>query len=72
MWSTLSERFDGTSITKFRSVTIKFDTYKKCLEHTMKKNLRQMSSMISELKDAIHPLTNEQKVQAVIRSLLQS
>ena len=26
MWSTLSERFGGTSITKLRSLTIKFDT----------------------------------------------
>ena len=38
----------------------------------MKKHLRQMSNMISKLKDAGHTLTNEQQVQAVIRSLPQN
>ena len=58
-WSALFERFDGTSITKLRPLTIKFDTYKKCLEHNMKKHLRQISNMISELEDAGHTLTDE-------------
>ena len=60
MWSTLSERFGGTSITKLKSLTIKFNTYKKGPEHNMKKHLRQMSNMISELKDSCHTLTDEQ------------
>ena len=60
MWFTLFERFGGISITKLRSLTIKFDTYKKRLEHNMKIHLRQMSNMISELKDAGHILTDEQ------------
>ena len=72
MWPTFSERFGGTPITKLRSLTIKFDTYKKRPEHNMKKHLRQMSNMISELKDASHTLTDEQQVQAVIRLLPQS
>ena len=72
MWSALFERFDGTSITKLRSLTIKFDTYKKLPKHNMKKNLRQMSNMISDLKDVGHTLTNEQQVQVLIRSLPQS
>ena len=55
------------SITKLRSLTIKFDTYKKRPERNMKKHLRQMSNMISELKDVGHTLTDEQQVQAVIR-----
>ena len=38
----------------------------------MKKHLRQMSNMISKLKDAGHTLTNEQQVQVVIRSLPQN
>ena len=59
MWSALFERFGGTSITKLRSLTIKFDAYKKRLENNMKKHLRQMSNMISELKDAGHTLTDE-------------
>ena len=69
MWSAFSERFGGTSITKLRSLTFKFDTYNKRLKHNMKKHLRQMSNMISELKDAGHTLTDEQQVQAVICSL---
>jgi gag-polypeptide of LTR copia-type len=36
----------------------------------MRQHLMEMSNMISELKDAGHILTNEQHVQAVIRSLL--
>ena len=72
MWSTLFKRFGGTSITKPRSLTIKFDFYKKRLENNMKKHLRQMSNMISELKDAGHTLTDEPQVQVVIRSLPQN
>ena len=30
LWTSLKERFGGVSLTKFRSLTIKFDTYKKC------------------------------------------
>ena len=72
MWSTLSKRFGGTSIIKLRSLTLKFDTYKKYLEHNMKKSLRHMSNMINELQDACHVLTDEQQVQVVIHSLPQS
>ena len=72
MWSVLFEKFDGTSITKLRSFTIKFDTYKKRPEHNMKKHLMQMSNMISELKNASHTLIDEQQVQAMIRLLPQS
>ena len=72
MWFTLSKRFAGMSITKIRSLTIQFDTYKKRYEHNMKKHLRQMSNMISEHKEVGHTLTDEQQVQAVICSLPQS
>ena len=72
MWSALAQRFGGTSLSKLRSLTIKFDTYKKRPENSMKKHLREMSNMISELKDAGHVLTDEQQVQAVIRSLPHS
>ena len=40
--------------------------------NNLKKNLRQLSNMISELKDECHTLTYEQQVQAVIRSLPQN
>ena len=53
IWFVLSKRFGGTSITKLRSFTIKFDTYKECPEHTKKKHLRQMSNMISEFNGKI-------------------
>ncbi|XP_031250319.1 uncharacterized protein LOC116108189 [Pistacia vera] len=69
MWSAFATKFGGTSITKLRSLTIKFDTYKKKPEHTMRVHLRHLSNMISKLRDAGHVLTDEQQVQAVIRSL---
>ena len=72
MWSALRSKFDGTPIMKHRSLTIKSDTYKKHPDHIMKKHMRHMSNMISELKDAGHTLTDEQEVQAVIRSLPNS
>ena len=69
LWIALKEKFGGVSLTKLRSLTIKFDTYKKHPDHTIKRHLREMSNMISELNDAGHKLTEEQKIQAVIRSL---
>ena len=72
LWNILREKFGGVSLTKLRSLTIKFDTYRKRPDHTMKKHLREMSNMISELNDAGHVLTEEQKIQAVIRSLPNS
>ena len=72
IWSSLKTNFGGTSVTKLRSLMIRFDTYKKKSKHSMKKHLREMSNMICELKDASHVLTNEQQVQAVIRSLPHS
>jgi transposase InsO family protein len=38
----------------------------------MKKHLRVMSNMVNELKDAGHTLTDEQQIQAIIRSLPNS
>ena len=69
LWIALKEKFGGVSLTKLRSLTIKFDTYKKHPDHTMKRHLREMSNMISVLNDAGHKLTEEQKIQAVIRFL---
>ena len=37
MWSALFKRFGGTSITKLRSLTIKFNTYKKRPKHCWNK-----------------------------------
>ena len=54
---------------KLRQLTIKFDTYKMPRNHTVKQHLREMSKMIRELGSIGHILTEEQQVQAVIRSL---
>ena len=72
LWNAFREKFGGVSLTKLCSLTIKFDTYKKRLDHTMKKHLREMSNMISELNNVGHVLTEEQKIQVVIRSLPNS
>ncbi|XP_031276066.1 uncharacterized protein LOC116134512 [Pistacia vera] len=72
MWSALATKFGGTSIAKLQPLTIKFDTYKKKPEHTMRVHVRHLSNMISQLRDASHVLTNEQQVQAIIRLFPQN
>ncbi|XP_028768008.1 tetraketide alpha-pyrone reductase 1-like [Neltuma alba] len=69
MWIALKDKFGGTSTTKLRRLTIKFDTYKLKPNNPMKQHLREMANMIRELKEAGHVLSDEQQVQAVIRSL---
>ena len=68
IWLTLKEKFGGISISRLRQLTIKFDTYKKVPNNTIKQHLRDMSNMIVELKSVEYNLTEEQQVQAVIRS----
>ncbi|XP_044503424.1 uncharacterized protein LOC123224005 [Mangifera indica] len=72
MWVALTEKFRGTTVSKLRQLTIKFDTYKKVPNKPMKQHLREMPNMIIELKKAGHDLTDEQQVQVVIRSLPDS
>jgi transposase InsO family protein len=72
MWEALKLRYGGTSATRLRGLTMKFDSYSMHYNHTMKQHLRVMSSMIRELKVAGNNLTDEQQVQAVIRSLPKS
>ncbi|KAK0588887.1 hypothetical protein LWI29_006625 [Acer saccharum] len=62
MWITLKDKFGGTSTTKLRRLTIKFDTYRKRQNHDMRQHLREMSNMIRELKSAGHSLTDEHSV----------
>ena len=62
-------QYGGTSTTRLRQLTLKFDGYKKRQNHTMRQHLTVMSNMISELRVAGHEMINEQQVQAVIRSL---
>ena len=72
MWDQLRFDFGGTSTTRLRSLVLKFETYRKDNKHTMTEHLRVMSTLIRELKEADHNLSDEQQVQAVIRSLPDS
>ena len=72
MWEQLKFAFGGTSTTRLRSLVLKFEVFRKEPKTTMTEHLRTMSSMIRELKSAGHLLTDEQQVQAVIRSLPDS
>ena len=72
MWKALKLRYGRTFSTRLRGLTMKFNSYKMHSEHTMKQHLRVMSSMIRELKSTGNNLTDEQQVQAMIRSLPSS
>ena len=72
VWDAVKVQYGGTSITKHRQLTLKFDGYKKCQNHTIKQHIMIMSNMISKLRVVGHEMTNEQQVQAVIRSLSSS
>ena len=60
MWITLKDEFGGTSSTKLRRLTIKFDTYKLRPNIPIRQHLREMSNMIRELKSTGHNLSDEQ------------
>ena len=72
IWNALKEKYGGTSTTKLRRLTIKFDTYKLRPNTLMEQHLREMSLLIRELKNANSIITDEQQVQVVIRSLPDS
>jgi hypothetical protein len=72
MWDQLKFDFGGTSTTRLRSLVLKFEVYRKYPKHTMIEHLRMMSGMIRDIKVAINVLTDEQQVQAIILSLLDS
>lgn len=65
----MREKYGGTSVTRLRQLTSKFDTYKKLPNHNITQHVRIMSTVIRELKLVGHILSNEQQVQASIRSL---
>jgi hypothetical protein len=69
VWDAVKIQYGGTSTTRLRQLTLKFDGYKKCQNQTMRQHLTVMSNMISELKGVGHEMTDEQQVQPVIRSL---
>jgi hypothetical protein len=69
VWDAVKIQYRGTSTTRLRQLTLKFDGYKKRQNQTMRQHLTVMSNMISELRGAGHEMTDEKQVQAVIRSL---
>ncbi|KAL6290046.1 hypothetical protein ACE6H2_007556 [Prunus campanulata] len=72
LWNQLKFDFGGTSTTRLRNLVLKFEVYRKNPKHTIHEHLRVLSSMIRDLKAAGNTLTDEQQVQAVIRSLPDS
>ena len=62
VWDAVKIQFGGTSTTRLRQLTLKFDAYKKQSNHTMRQHLTIMSNMISKLKGGGHELNNEQRV----------
>uniref|UniRef100_A0A2N9HH17 Integrase catalytic domain-containing protein n=1 Tax=Fagus sylvatica TaxID=28930 RepID=A0A2N9HH17_FAGSY len=68
MWDQLKFDCGGTSITRLRSLVLKFEVYRKDPKHTMTEHLRIMSGMICGLKVVGNVLTDEQQVQAATKS----
>ena len=72
MWTSFKARFEGTIMTRLRTLTMKLDTYRVQRGDYMAVHLRKMLRMISELKVTGNNLFDEQQIQAVIRSLPNS
>ncbi|KAM0988867.1 hypothetical protein ACFX2A_012976 [Malus domestica] len=68
MWDQLKFSYGGTSTTRLRSLVLKFEVYRMDHKHSVSEHLRKMSNMIRDFKVAGIILTDEQQVQAVIRS----
>ena len=69
IWNALKVKFDETSAMRLHALTLKFDSHKMCPNENMKQHLRQMSSMIRELKSVRNNLSDRQQIQTDIRSL---
>ncbi|KAL1219683.1 Retrovirus-related Pol polyprotein from transposon TNT 1-94 [Cardamine amara subsp. amara] len=72
IWEALKDKLGATSATKVRRLNQKFNDYKKHPNQSMRQHLRVMSNMIRELKTAGKIMSDEQQVQAVLRSLPES
>ena len=59
MWEQLKFTFSGTSITRLKSLVLKFETHRKDPKVSMTEHLRGMFSMIRDLNVAGHILTDE-------------
>ena len=60
IWIALKAKFGGTTVTRLRALTLKFDTFRMQRGDSMQKHLREMSAMVHELKVAGNNLTDEQ------------
>ncbi|GAV60284.1 UBN2_3 domain-containing protein [Cephalotus follicularis] len=60
IWDQLLFDFGGTSVTRLRSLVLKFEMYKKKPKNSMTEHLRIMSAMIRVLKNAENALSDEQ------------
>ena len=69
VWDIVKIQYGETFTTRLYQLTLKFDGYKKCHNHIMRQHFMVMFNTISELKVVEHKMTNEQQIQAVIRSL---
>lgn len=69
LWVSLNQKFRKASSTKLHSLTLKFEGCKKHHDYSMKQQLRVISNMTHELKEAGANCSNEHKIQAIIRSL---
>ena len=69
LWDAVKRNYGGTTVTRRRQLQMRFDSYKKKPNHTMEEHITAMSNMISELRTVGHELTDEQQVQAMIRSI---
>ena len=72
MWDILRLKYGGTSATRLHGLNIKLDSYKLCLDHTIKQHLKKMSTMIRELLADGNNLTEEYKIQVGIHTLPNS
>jgi len=59
VWDAVKIQYGGTSTTRLRQLTLKFDGYKKRQNQTMRQHLTVMSNMISELRGVGHEMTDE-------------
>ena len=69
VWNQLKIAYGGTSATRLRALTLKFEQYVMDSKHSMAEHPRTMSTLIRDLKAAGNNLFDEQQVTVVICSL---
>ena len=60
MWNQLKITYGGTSATRLRVITLKFEQYVMDSKHSVAEHLRTMSALIHDLKAAGDNLSDEQ------------